>query len=185
MEWGGKNGADQAFGRALSDFTFDAACGSAIRHLAGLGYTAKEVHGRLSFPVSYERVRQAYTKYLLDEGILLRLRPGECRERKTYTYVQEEGKYGKKSFRRVEKEQEPDGNEAPVYIACDFGRLQAEGGFAALGLSAKQREYLEGICWEKKIMYHLMNERMRAIAEALGTEYRRNLWTGKKEDPSG
>ena len=170
MEWGGQNGGNQAFGKALSDFTFDVACGGAIRHLAGLGYTAKEIHERLSFPVSYERVRQAYTKYLLDEGILLKQKPDQHEARQTYTYVQEEGKYGKKSFRRVAKEQDPDGMQERAYVACDFGRIQAQGGFAALKLSAKQQEYIEGICWEKKMMYHLMDERMRGIVEALSAE---------------
>lgn len=167
MEWGGKDGRNQAFGQALSDFTFDVACGGAIRHLAHLGYTAKEIHERLSFPVSYERVRQAYTKYLLDTGILLREKPDAHQESRAYTYVQEEGKYGKKSFRRVEKEPEPEENEERTYVACDFGSMQSEDGFAALGLSPKQREYLEGICWEKQTMYHLKNERMRGIIETL------------------
>lgn len=166
MGWSGQDGGNQAFGQALSDFTFDVACGGAIRHLAHLGYTAKEIQERLSFPISYERVRQAYTKYLLDEGILMRQKPG-VQEQKVYTYVQEEGKYGKKSFRRVEKEPEPEAGKERVYAACDFGRIQAENGFAALPLSAKQREYLEGICWEKRTMYHLMDERMSGIVKAL------------------
>lgn len=157
------------FGQALSDFTFDMACGGAIRHLAGLGFTAKEVHERLSFPVSFERVTQAYTKYLLDAGVLLREPPegrGAARQ-KTYVYVQEEGKYGKKSFRRVEKEPEAEDCGERVYAACDFGRLKTPEDFAALGLDPKQQEYLEGICWDSQTMYHLMNDRMRDIAETL------------------
>lgn len=167
MAWNGQNGDNQAFGQALSDFTFDVACGGAIRHLAGLGYTAKEIHARLSFPVSYERVRQAYTKYLLDEGILLREKPDARKEQQRYAYVQEEGKYGKKSFRRVAIDPEPEKNEERAYVACDFGNMQSQEGFAALGLSPKQREYLEGICWEKQVMYHLLNERMRGIVDLI------------------
>ncbi|MCM1103902.1 MAG: hypothetical protein NC409_07310 [Clostridium sp.] len=170
MEQSGQNSENQAFGQALSDFTFDVACGGAIRHLAHLGCTAKEIHERLSFPVSYERVRQAYTKTLLDEGILLLQEPERGAPGKTYTYVQEEGKYGKKSFRRVEKEPEREAQDGRVYAACDFGGIQAAGGFAALGLSAKQQEYLEGICWRKQTMYHLMNERMRGIVETLSAQ---------------
>lgn len=156
------------FGQALSDFTFDMACGGAIRHLAGLGLTAKEVHVRLSFPVSYERVRQAYTKYLFDTGVLLREHPeSRCAAaQKTYIYVQEEGKYGKKSFRRVEKEPGPEDGER-IYAACDFGKLGMPDGLAALGLDVKQQEYLEGICWDTQTMYHLMNDRMRGIVEAI------------------
>lgn len=159
----------------MSDFTFDVACGGAIRHLAHLGCTAKEIHERLSFPVSYERVRQAYTKTLLDDGILLLQKPERGAAGKTYTYVQEEGKYGKRSFRRVEKEQEREAEDGRVYAACDFGRMQEEGGFAALGLSIKQQEYLEGICWKKQTMYHLMDERMRGIVETLAAQGRGRL----------
>ncbi|MBD5468349.1 MAG: hypothetical protein HDR21_09395 [Lachnospiraceae bacterium] len=160
----GQNGENQVFGRALSDFTFEVACGGAIRHLAHLGYTAKEIHERLSFPISYERVRQAYTRYLLEEGILLRNKPGGCKQ-PAYTYVQEEGKYGKKSFRRVEKQQEPAASGECAYVACNFGLISEEDSFALHKLSEKQREYLEGICWEKRTMYHLMDERMRGIVE--------------------
>lgn len=193
MEWDGQNDGGQMFGQALSDFTFDVACGGAIRHLAHLGYTAKEIHERLSFPVSYERVRKAYTKYLLEEGILLRQKPDQLKARQSYTYVQEEGKYGKKSFRRVEKEPEPEEYKKRTYAACDFGRIQAEGGFAQLPLSAKQREYVEGICWEKHTMYHLLNERMSGIVETLsgqgdesvydteGISHRRNYGREKKK----
>lgn len=167
MEWGGQSDGNRVFGQALSDFTFDVACGGAIRHLAGLGYTAKEIYERLSFPVSYERVRQAYTKYLLDEGILLRHKPDPCGERQTYTYVQEEGKYGKKSFRRVEKEPKPEEPEKREYVACDFVGILAQDKHAVRKLSAKQREYIEGICWEKQTMYHLKNERISSIIKAL------------------
>lgn len=167
MEQSGQGGVSRAFEQVLSDFTFDAACGGAIRHLAGLGYTAKEVHERLSFPVSYERVRQAYTKYLLDEGILLKEKPDAHKTREQYVYVQEEGKYGKKSFRRVAKEPEAEEKKERTYVACDFGRIRTKEEFEALGLHAKQREYLEGICWEPRVMYHLMDDRMRGIVEAI------------------
>ncbi len=154
------------FQQALSDFTFDAACGGAIRHLAGLGYTAREIRERLSFPVPFERVRQAYTRYLLEERILCRGEPGRQAEQERYAYVQEEGKYGRKSFRRVKVEADAAAQEAPAYISCEFAFYAQREGFRGLKLTAKQREYLAGICWEKN-MYHVRDARMDGIIRGL------------------
>lgn len=156
---------NQYFQKALSDFTFDAACGGAIRHLAGLGYTAKEIHERLSFPVPLERVRQAYTKYLLEEGILLKEKPEPYAEHEKYIYVQEEGKYGRKSFRRVKVERQ---GRPPTYVACEFAIRARKNHFRDLNLTGKQQEYLDSICWDKSTMYHILNERMSGIVRRLG-----------------
>lgn len=43
------------FKSALSDFTYEAASGGAIRHLADLGYTVKQISGQLSFPTPLDR----------------------------------------------------------------------------------------------------------------------------------
>ena len=42
------------FKSALADFTFEAASGGAIRHLADLGYTVKQITEQLSFPTPCE-----------------------------------------------------------------------------------------------------------------------------------
>ena len=46
------------FKSALSDFTYEAASGGAIRHLADLGYTVKQISGQLSFPTPFARVQK-------------------------------------------------------------------------------------------------------------------------------
>ena len=43
------------FKNALSDFTYEAASGGAIRHLADLGYTVKQICEQLSFPTAISR----------------------------------------------------------------------------------------------------------------------------------
>ncbi len=92
---------DKYFQAALSDFVFETACGGAIRHLADLGYTARQITERLGYPVPYERVREAVTKYFLETGVLLKEEPTRRGQRERFDYVQEHGEYGRPSFRRV------------------------------------------------------------------------------------
>ena len=51
------------FKDALKDFTFDMACGAAIRHLMELGYSEEEMLSRLDFPISAEKLHEAVVKY--------------------------------------------------------------------------------------------------------------------------
>ena len=64
------------FKNALSDFTFEAASGAAIRHLADLGYTVKQITERLTYPTSYERVQKVVWEHLVNTGVLLLKEPG-------------------------------------------------------------------------------------------------------------
>lgn len=176
------------FQGALSNFIFEFACGGAIRHLADQGYTTKQIAEHLSYPVSYERVREAVTEYYLAEGILLRMEPVQGGAQPKYIYVQEHGEYGKTSFRRVlvdeggkasegewskrsvtarelmDRLREYNGQSGTgkAYVSCDFGRMNGE--FQELeGLNGRQREYLEGIRWDRQRMYHLLDGRMLEI----------------------
>ncbi len=89
------------FYNALNHFLFEEAGGGAIRHLANRGYTAKQITESLSFPIPYEKVREAFTKHLLENGILLREKPGVGTMPEKAEYVREYDRYGKPSFRRV------------------------------------------------------------------------------------
>ncbi|MDE6388486.1 MAG: hypothetical protein K2L82_11850 [Lachnospiraceae bacterium] len=137
------------FRNALSDFTFEAASGGAIRHLADLGYTAKQISEQLTYPTPYERVRSTLWKRLLDTRVVLTQEPGSGKEHIKAEYKMERDKYGRTSFRLASvcgndagiinwKERtynrEKDGNlaeylakicaqneEAYVYLSCDFG----------------------------------------------------------------
>ena len=177
------------FQGALSNFIFEFACGGAIRHLADQGYTSRQIAERLSYPVSYERVREAVTEYYLAEGILLRLEPAQGGAQPKYIYVQEHGEYGKTSFRRVLVDEGGGASEGEwtkrsvtagelldrlkryggradtgkAYMSCDFGGMN--GSLEELeGLNSRQREYLEGIRWDRRRMYHLLYGRMLEIA---------------------
>ena len=59
------------FSQALSDFTFDAACGGAIRHLADNGYTVNEIKERLDYPTSLDNIRNCVFKHFQDKKLIL------------------------------------------------------------------------------------------------------------------
>lgn len=91
------------FKNALSDFTYEAASGGAIRHLADLGYTVKQICEQLSFPTPYARVQKEVWQRLTDTGVILTEEPGSGADGKTgkAEYVVEHDKYGRTSFRLV------------------------------------------------------------------------------------
>lgn len=187
------------FKNALSDFTFEAASGAAIRHLADLGYTAKQIAERLTYPAPYERVQRAVWEHLVDTGVLLLKEPGSEVQKRQVTYVKEYGKYGRASLRQIVLAD--DGKELPCwkkycfqennkedfsaflvercmksgeefsYAACDFGlRLKKEPKKfmdALQVLDHRQQDYILGLPWEEKIVYHRLNLRMRDIVICL------------------
>ncbi|MCM1063045.1 MAG: hypothetical protein NC420_01010 [Eubacterium sp.] len=239
-----------AFQTALSDFTFEAACGAAIRHLADSGCTAKQIMERLDYPISGERVRKALYKHLCDTGVILEESPEEGFPEAKPEYVLEYDSYGKPSYRRKNTSQADDsmagfglagatwteavyrpanGFPEPVwgdtskkifgwigqgmrgrelgnsgrdhagktsdgsgkgaelsaflsrkcnfqkgetaYLSCDFGIPDS---IAARGISllnGKQREYLEGILWPCRRVYHRMDHRMKEILCSLYEQY--------------
>lgn len=87
------------FKNALSDFTFEAASGGAIRHLADLGYTVKQISGKLTYPTPYERVSKTVWQHLIDTQVILTQEPGNGKQRGKAAYKMEYDKYGRSSFR--------------------------------------------------------------------------------------
>ena len=87
------------FRNALSDFTFEAASGGAIRHLADLGYTVKQISEKLTYPTPYERVRKAVWQHLIDTQVVLTREPGNGKQHGKAAYKMEYDKYGRASFR--------------------------------------------------------------------------------------
>lgn len=183
------------FKNALSDFTFEAASGAAIRHLADLGYTAKQIMEQLTYPTPYEKVQKTVWEHLVDTGVLLLKEPGSEKRKRNVTYVKEYGKYGRASLRQVVLED--NGAELPCwekyhfdnsssgdfstflvencmksgeefsYFSCDFGlylKKEPEKFMGALQvLDNRQQDYIQGLPWEEKVVYHRLNQRMRDI----------------------
>lgn len=184
-------GTQHFFEQALASFTFETACGGAIRHLADNGYTVKQITERLDFPASCEQVRDAVFQHFCDTGVILLGEPEYDSIEEKPEFVREYDQYGKASFRRVtaktgrkklmfqesrflsgspdeflallNREISLNGNDSS-YISCDFG-LWATSRLAGCGaLDRAQREYLTGLPWPASRVFHRLDPRMKAIA---------------------
>lgn len=205
------------FQSALADFTYETACGGAIRHLADLGYTVRQIAEQLDFPLPYERVRRAVWQRLTDTEVILLEEPGSGRRKERAVYVREYDKFGRASFRRTAEDaaggsgsrgaassagswrerhicgggeaseelaemlhakREANGSEAS-YVSCDFGltagKAPEEYGRLLAALEERQREYVEGLPWEKRRVYHRLDPRMTEILLQL---YGKDCWHG-------
>ena len=183
------------FKNAISNFTFETASGGAIRHMADLGHTIKQITQKLSFPTPYERVQRAVWEHLLDTGVLLLEEPGSGKSRERVSYVRDYDKYGKPSFRRVVlpddskevlcwkekyfgggagseraallREKCDENGYETSYVSCDFGlRVKREPERFAQSLQALEedwRDYILGLPWERRIIFHRLDGRMREI----------------------
>ncbi len=168
------------FKQAISNFTYEAACGGAIRHLADLGYSVRKIMEQLSFPVPYERVQKTVWEHFLEKGVLLLEEPGKGKVREEAAYVKEYNQYGRASFRRVITGEKDAGvihfkerhfdvtrdgdfrgyfirkckeNEMDGYVSLDFGKKDTnEMSIKEIlpVLDACQRDYMEGLFGEKK-----------------------------------
>lgn len=100
------------FKSALSDFTYEAASGGAIRHLTDLGYTVKQITEKLTYPTPYERVRKTVWQHLLETQVVLTQEPGDGKQSGKPVYTVVHDKYGKASF---QLERVPGDDSAPIY----------------------------------------------------------------------
>lgn len=112
-----------AFQNALSDFTFEAACGGAVRHLADSGFTVKQIMERLDYPISGERVRKALYKHLCDTCVILEKSPEEELPRAKPEYVLEYDSYGKPSYRRKRTEDFGESLPGADSLAADWKEI--------------------------------------------------------------
>lgn len=150
------------FQEALSDFVYDAASGRAIRHLVDTGYTTAQIVQQLNYPTPFAKVRHTVTRYLKETGILLDGLPipPACLQPVFLKRASPE-----KLFSTLAQFVTQDGEENS-YISCLFGiapdKMQER--FSRLSvLTAREIEYIEGIAWEPKVMYHRLNRRMLEI----------------------
>ena len=111
------------FQKALSDFVYDMASGGAIRHLADLGFTVRQIQEKLDFPTPYERIQRTVWKHLLDTGVIFPERPKQGKAGEKVEYVREYDSYGRASFRRVVVSEVPSKPLEPCLLCC-FGLLK-------------------------------------------------------------
>lgn len=155
------------FEAALSDFMFDVAAGGAIRHLVDRGYSVEQITKDLDYPVPRAKVEKAVYRYMTESGILLERLPEESshtsivllkeriREKIPQALVSCVEEYG----------------EEKVYMECPFGQWRKDDEpklhQVIACLTSREQEYILGIPWEKNVMYHRINSRMREIATKL------------------
>lgn len=155
------------FEAALSDFVFDVAAGGAIRHLVDRGYSVEQIMKNLDYPVPRAKVEKAVYRYMTESGILLSELPGETE--KTRISCLEEKKtsdFPEKLAKCIEEN-----GEENSYMECPFGiwmRSDEKKLHQVMAcLTAREQEYILGICWERNMMYHRLNSRMREIGMKL------------------
>jgi hypothetical protein len=157
------------FRDALTNFTHAAASGGAIEHLAQLGYVPQEIVKMLDFPTPYRQVQETYWNYLLKKKIIVEEQCEIGKGRKKEYFVTDHDAYGRKSFRRVTEYEACE--DLYAYVSCDFGlrmaRSPEEYGAFLAPLNEKQRLYMEGVPWRRKIVWHRMDPRMTEIIAVL------------------
>lgn len=92
---------NEYFREALSNFTFEAAGGGAIRHLADLGCTMDEIEKQLLYPIPHKKVQKTVWEHLVKKRVILLEEPGKGETPEKAEYVKEYDRYGKASFRRI------------------------------------------------------------------------------------
>jgi hypothetical protein len=160
-------GENKYFREALKNFTYDSASGGAIEHLASLGYLPQEIEKMLDFPTPYRQIQEYYWEYLVKNKIIVEEKEELDAGRKKEYFVADYDSYGRKTFRQVveyEKDAAPG-----TYVSCDFGLRAESDKFSTFlaPLNDKQRMYIEGIPWRRKLVWHLMDQRMTEIITVL------------------
>lgn len=195
-------GSRTFFEQALANFTFEAACGGAIRHLADNGYTLRQIMERLDYPASREQVQNVLLEHLLAGGILLKDEPDFACVGEKPDFILEYGPFGKTSFRLKAPKaasSKPAWRDLPYlpdvlgplpafleqklsengvsfsYMSCDFGLHRDDWPSALTGLDERQQDYINGIPWEPVCMYHRLTPRMREILTQL---YKEGVYSG-------
>ena len=191
---------DSYFQNALFSFTHEVASGGAIRHLTDLGYTAKQISEQLDFPTPFQRIQKEIWEHLVNTEVILLEEPGVGKRKKvSYVREYDEfGKasfrrvveseaaevpilwrelhYDEKNMALTVllRERIAKNGEAGSYVSCDLGLLlhsEPEHYRQLLQkLDEAQREYVEGLPWKNRRVYHRLDARMMEILRCLFEE---------------
>ena len=164
------------FKNALSSFTGDVAYAGAVRHLAQKGMTLNEIKDNLTYPAPESKIREVLWQYYLDEKIICLEKPENVPFVKS-EFVKVTGAYGKSSFVKKEAKEISDNiskensKENKTYAVCRFGTYKKdELNKYISALDENDKEYIKGINWPDRQVFHIMNSRMERIAKSLNLE---------------
>lgn len=189
-------GTYKFFEQALANFTFETACGGAVRHLADNGYTVRQILEKLDYPASWEQVQNTVFEHFCGKGILLLNEPEYDGVEEKPEFVLEYDSYGKASFRKAaapsgkaRKKIEWKESSLPAgsgelfgqflakklaengaenaYLSCDFGLWPRDKLDSLPYLDSRQKDYIRGIPWPQARMYHRLNTVMAEIVKEL------------------
>ena len=153
-----------AFDNALSNFTFGMANKDLICHMAAEGYSVRQIKEATDYPVSVEKIAETVWEFYLETGVIRLTPPGEDDEPR-YDYVMDIGKYGKRSFRRVEANDPI--KDASNYISLNIGIIKAhdQTRYQKLldALDSRKHDYIEGLPWPDQKVWHIDNLAIREI----------------------
>lgn len=161
----------QIFGKALHNFIRDFASGDDIRHLADKGYTVAEIAKELDYPLVQEKIGEIVWQHYVDTGKICVDEPVASEYIEKVTYEKRQGSYGRISMKKVVKKI-PSGDRE--YMLCDYGKRlykDREKFLRELNrLDERDREYIIGLPWPLKPVYHEADERMRRINDVIKNE---------------
>lgn len=129
----------------------------------------KYIKEQCDYPIPEEKVRQTVWEYYLESGIICLEDPTGTTKQIQTDYVMDIGSYGRRSFRQVTREKE----QKRSYLPCDFGVLRArdpkEYHRRLQLLDSRKQDYVEGLPWPDRIIWHENTLWIREILE---------LWEG-------
>ncbi|MGN0153740.1 MAG: hypothetical protein ACI4A3_04775 [Lachnospiraceae bacterium] len=155
------------FEEALADFVHDVASGGAIRHLVESGYSVDQIMKRLDYPTPRERVEKTVYRYMTESGMLLsELSADEETMQKYFLNNSQRAVIRRTLEERIEKN-----GEENCYMLCPFGKIINKDRDTLdkmlSDLTTRERDYILGVPWKEKVMYHRLNSRMLEIGVLL------------------
>lgn len=135
--------------------------------MVDIGFTTDDIMKRLDFPTPRKRVEEAVFQRLTETGILLEelpVRPGDLR-------VIRPGQGGAPGLAPLLRSALERDGEEHSYVSCPFGTIRRDREVRLRQmlscLTSRERDYLLGIPWRPKVMYHRLNSRMYEISLCL------------------
>ncbi len=123
--------SEDIFAKALRNFTMDAACGDAIRHLADKGHTPSQIREMLTFPAPADHIAKVMWDHFVNTRKIVLSDPAASGPEDSgdmYETIERRDSYGRRSFLKVKKESPEELIFSPEdYIFCDYGRRIANG----------------------------------------------------------